>query len=114
MADKTDWAFPAELQPTQGEFGFDLPKLVCGAYGTLCVLTELTFRVFPKPPFAAILCLPDVSPEVGFGLLRKIAHSPLEPAGLAYLPAAMMPGPAPVTTIHPRSAMASPNCRASS
>ena len=27
--------------------GFDLPKLVCGAYGTLCLLTELTFRVYP-------------------------------------------------------------------
>ena len=27
MADKTDWAFPAELQPTQGEFGFDLQEV---------------------------------------------------------------------------------------
>jgi glycolate oxidase FAD binding subunit len=72
--------------------GFDLPKLVCGAHGTLCVLTEVTFRVFPKPAFAAILCLPDVSPEVGFAHLRKIALSALEPAGLAYLPESMMPG----------------------
>src|SRR5207302_2089366 len=72
--------------------GFDLPKLVCGAYGTLCVLTELTFRVYPKPPFAMTLCLADVSPETGFAQLRKIAHSALEPAGLAYLPATLMPG----------------------
>lgn len=72
--------------------GFDLPKLVCGAYGTLCVLTELTFRVFPKPAHAAILCLADVAPEVGFAALRKIALSPLEPAGLAYLPSSLMPG----------------------
>ncbi len=72
--------------------GFDLPKLVCGAYGTLCVLTELTFRVYPKPAFAVTLCLADVSPEVGFAHLRKIAHSALEPAGLAYLPSTMMPG----------------------
>ena len=69
--------------------GFDLPKLVCGAYGTLCVLTELTFRVYPKPQHAAILALNDVTPEVGFAHLRKVAHSALEPAGLAYLPAAM-------------------------
>ena len=70
--------------------GFDLPKLVCGAYGTLCVLTELTFRVYPQPQFATILCLSDVTPEEGFGALRKIALSALEPAGLAYLPANML------------------------
>jgi glycolate oxidase FAD binding subunit len=70
--------------------GFDLPKLVCGAYGTLCVLTELSFRVYPRPQFAATLCLSDVTPEIGFAVLRKIAHSALEPAGLAYLPGNMM------------------------
>ena len=70
--------------------GFDLPKLVCGAYGTLCVLTELTFRVYPKAQYSALLCLSDVTPEVGFAALRKIARSALEPAGLAYLPASML------------------------
>jgi glycolate oxidase FAD binding subunit len=70
--------------------GFDLPKLMCGAYGTLSVLTEMTFRVYPKPGQAAVLCLADVTPEEGFAALRRIAHSALEPAGLAYLPAGMM------------------------
>jgi glycolate oxidase FAD binding subunit len=70
--------------------GFDLPKLVCGAYGTLCVLTEMTFRVYPRPQFFTVLCLSDVTPEIGFAHLRKIAHSALEPAGLAYLPDTMM------------------------
>jgi glycolate oxidase FAD binding subunit len=70
--------------------GFDLPKLVCGAHGTLTVLTEMTFRVFPKPQHAVTLCIADATPEIGFAALRKIAHSALEPAGLAYLPASMM------------------------
>jgi glycolate oxidase FAD binding subunit len=70
--------------------GFDLPKLVCGAYGTLCVLTEMTFRVYPKAQCSATLCLSDVTPEVGFAALRKIARSALEPAGLAYLPGSML------------------------
>ncbi|HYJ36095.1 MAG TPA: FAD-binding protein [Rhizomicrobium sp.] len=70
--------------------GFDLPKLMCGAYGTLSVLTEMTFRVYPKPQNAAVLSLSDVTPEIGFAALRKIALSALEPAGLAYLPAGMM------------------------
>jgi glycolate oxidase FAD binding subunit len=72
--------------------GFDLPKLMCGAYGTLSVLTEMTFRVYPKPQHAVILRLADVTPEDGFAALRRIAHSALEPAGLAYLPAGMMTG----------------------
>jgi glycolate oxidase FAD binding subunit len=71
--------------------GFDLPKLMCGAYGTLSVLTEMTFRVYPKPGEAAVLAIADVTPEDGFAALRRIALSALEPAGLAYLPAGMMP-----------------------
>ncbi|HEX4026265.1 MAG TPA: FAD-binding protein [Rhizomicrobium sp.] len=70
--------------------GFDLPKLVCGAYGTLAVLTEMTFRVYPQPQYFVVLCLADVTPEDGFAALRKIALSALEPAGLAYLPGNML------------------------
>ena len=67
--------------------GFDLPKLMCGAFGTLSVLTELTFRVYPRPTRAAVLAVKDVGPLEGFAHLRKIARSALEPSGLAYLPA---------------------------
>jgi len=70
--------------------GFDLPKIMCGAYGTLGVLTEMTFRVYPKPQYAAVLCLADMTPQDGFAALRKIALSALEPAGLAYLPGNML------------------------
>lgn len=70
--------------------GFDLPKLMCGAYGTLGVLTEMTFRVYPQPQYFVVLCLADVTPEDGFAALRKIALSALEPTGLAYLPGNML------------------------
>jgi glycolate oxidase FAD binding subunit len=66
--------------------GFDLPKLMCGAFGTLAVLTELTFRVYPRASRAAVLAVKDVGPLEGFAHLRKIARSALEPSGLAYLP----------------------------
>ncbi len=81
-------SFRAGAKVVKNVTGFDLPKLVCGAFGTLCVLTELTFRVYPKALHAVTLCIGDVTPEVGFAHLRKIAHSALEPAGLFYLPAA--------------------------
>jgi glycolate oxidase FAD binding subunit len=83
-------AFRGGSKVVKNVTGFDLPKLMCGAYGTLSVLTEMTFRVYPKPQHARVLCLADMTPQDGFAALRKIAHSALEPAGLAYLPAAMM------------------------
>jgi glycolate oxidase FAD binding subunit len=79
-------AFRGGAKVVKNVTGFDVPKLVCGAFGTLCVLTEVSFRVYPKASHATTLCIPDVSPEVGFAALRKVAHSALEPAGLFYLP----------------------------
>ncbi len=73
--------------------GFDLPKLVCGAFGTLMVLSEVTFRVYPKPLARATLMLRDLPPKAGFAALRAIWKSALEPSGLAYVPgSANFPG----------------------
>jgi glycolate oxidase FAD binding subunit len=69
--------------------GFDLPKLMCGAMGTLGVLTEATLRVYPKPPQSASLIVRDVNVEDGFALLRRVWQSPLEATALAYIPASM-------------------------
>ena len=79
-------AFRGGAKVVKNVTGFDVPKLVCGAFGTLCVLTELSFRVYPQPGHSTTLCLADVSPQDGFAALRKIAHSALEPAGLFYVP----------------------------
>ena len=79
-------AFAAGSKVVKNVTGFDLPKLVCGAFGTLGVLTEMTFRVYPRPRFAATIALLDRAPEDGFAALRKIWQSALEPSGLAYLP----------------------------
>lgn len=67
--------------------GFDIPKLVCGAFGTLCILTELTFRVFPKPKESITFAVFDVDAGIGLELLRRAWSSPLEPTGLAHIPA---------------------------
>jgi glycolate oxidase FAD binding subunit len=64
--------------------GFDIPKLMCGAFGTLGVLTELTFRVAPlaeRAPAVKIRC----GAEDGLRLLRQVAGLAVEPTGLAYL-----------------------------
>ena len=69
--------------------GFDLPKIMCGAHGTLGALTELTFRVAPTPARAPAIAIRDCTPIDGLSLLRKAAGLALEPTGLAYLPSAM-------------------------
>ena len=66
--------------------GFDLPKLMCGAFGTLGVLTEITMRVVPLPARIASFALVMSSAEAGLRALRQAAALPIDPTGLAYLP----------------------------
>ncbi|HEY5338554.1 MAG TPA: FAD-binding protein [Rhizomicrobium sp.] len=81
-------AYKAGGRVVKNVTGFDLPKLMCGAFGTLGVLTEVTLRVFPKPSDAAVLIVRDISAAEGLTLLRTIWSSPLEATGLCYVPAA--------------------------
>ncbi len=81
-------AFRGGAKVVKNVTGFDLPKLACGAFGTLMVLSELTFRVYPRPVARATLILRDREPDAGFAALRAIWKSALEPSGLAYIPGA--------------------------
>jgi glycolate oxidase FAD binding subunit len=81
-------AFRGGAKVVKNVTGFDLPKLVCGAFGSLMVLSELTFRVYPRPVARATLILRDRPPTAGFAALRTIWKSALEPSGLAYIPGA--------------------------
>jgi glycolate oxidase FAD binding subunit len=77
-------AFKAGGKVVKNVTGFDIPKLVCGAFGTLCVLTELTLRVFPKPARSQTFVVRNIEPKEGFALLRKVWASPLEATGLGF------------------------------
>jgi glycolate dehydrogenase FAD-binding subunit len=78
-------AYKAGGKVVKNVTGFDLPKLMCGAMGTLGPLTELTLRVVPKAPRATTLAVRDIAPANGFALLRRVWSSPLEATGLAYV-----------------------------
>jgi glycolate oxidase FAD binding subunit len=66
--------------------GFDLPKLMCGAFGTLGVLTEITLRVGPLPEHVAAIVVGNCTAEAGLSLLRRASQLAVDPTGLAYLP----------------------------
>lgn len=70
--------------------GYDLSKLAAGSWGTLSVLTELSFKVLPAPPASASLAIWGLSTADGMSLLTTMASSPCEPSGLAFLPNAAL------------------------
>ncbi|PZU93046.1 MAG: glycolate oxidase subunit GlcE [Chelatococcus sp.] len=67
--------------------GLDLVKLSAGAFGTLGFLTEVTFRVLPRPERIVTLQWRGLSDEEGVALLAKALGSPFEPMAAAHLPA---------------------------
>ena len=67
--------------------GLDLVKLVAGSYGTLGFLTEVTFRVLPKPERVVTLAWHDLGDEAAVSLLSAALGSPFEPFAAAHLPA---------------------------
>ncbi|PWB89766.1 glycolate oxidase subunit GlcE [Methylocystis sp. MitZ-2018] len=71
--------------------GYDLSKLVCGSYGTLALLTELTLKVLPKPQTECTLLAIGAEEAESLALLRRATATPCEPSALAMLPAGAAP-----------------------
>jgi glycolate oxidase FAD binding subunit len=67
--------------------GLDLVKLNAGAYGTLGLICEVTFKVMPRPERAATLVLSDLTDQVAIEALSIALCSPFEISGAAHLPA---------------------------
>ncbi|MBI1981841.1 MAG: FAD-binding protein [Methylocystis sp.] len=67
--------------------GYDLSKLVCGSYGTLALLTELTLKALPKPETECTLLAIGADEAESLALLRRVTATPCEPSSLAMLPA---------------------------
>ena len=59
--------------------GFDLPKLMCGSYGTLGLIASVTFRVHPMPEKTLTLAARDADPVA---LVKKIRELQVEPAAM--------------------------------
>ncbi len=72
--------------------GFDISKLVAGSHGTLCFMTELTFRLWPVPEAEATLTVSGLAERKALELLRGIAGEPIDATGLAHLTAGASAG----------------------
>lgn len=68
--------------------GYDLARLMTGAYGVLGVLTEVAYKVLPKPERVATVLLFGLADADAIRALSAALGSPFDVSGAAHLPAA--------------------------
>ena len=63
--------------------GYDLVKLMAGSYGTLGVLSEVSFKLLPKVDAVGTISLQGLSPSAGVAAMSAALASPFEVSGAA-------------------------------
>lgn len=69
--------------------GFDLSKLMAGSFGTLAVLTEVTFRALPAPEQSRTLFVLGLDDAEAVAAMRDAAATAVEASAFAHLPPAV-------------------------
>ncbi|MFV0369612.1 MAG: FAD-binding protein [Hyphomicrobiaceae bacterium] len=69
--------------------GYDLARGLAGSWGTLGILTEVTFKVLPWPEAAVTLIYPGLPDDLAVELLCAAMGTPFEVSGAVHLTAAL-------------------------
>ena len=67
--------------------GYDLVKLMTGAWGTLGVLTEVSLKVLPRPEAQACVTINGLDTGEAVAAMARALRSPFEISGAAHSPA---------------------------
>lgn len=65
--------------------GYDMPKLFIGSYGTLGVITEVTFRLYPLPETECTALFLSSGFDAPSAMVQSLLSSPLEPSSIEIL-----------------------------
>lgn len=79
-------AFKAGGRVMKNVTGYDLPKLLCGSFGTLAVMTEITMKVLPAPEKTRTVLLLGLDDTGARDAMAAALNSPHEVSGAAHLP----------------------------
>ncbi|MEL7414796.1 MAG: FAD-binding protein, partial [Pseudomonadota bacterium] len=66
--------------------GYDLVKLMAGSYGTLGILTEVSFKVLPAPEARQVLLFDGLDVAQAVACMTEAMGSPYDLSGAAHLP----------------------------
>ena len=69
--------------------GYDLPRALCGSWGTLAVASTLTLKVNPRPETSATLVLSGLSDEKAVMAMCAAMGSSAEVSGAAHIPSGL-------------------------
>jgi glycolate oxidase FAD binding subunit len=67
--------------------GYDMAKLLIGSYGTLGVIVEVSFKLFPLPVERGTFVIPAGTLGIGRDIRRRVLESPLNPMRMVLLDA---------------------------
>ncbi len=67
--------------------GYDMCKLLAGSFGTLAVMTEVTFKVVPAAESTRTVIVFGLDDEAAISAMRGVLRGPHEVSGAAHLPA---------------------------
>lgn len=67
--------------------GYDVCKLMAGSFGTLALMTELTFKVLPAAEDVRTLLIAGLARDDALSALRRAIGTPYDVSGVAFVPA---------------------------
>ena len=70
--------------------GYDVARGLAGSWGTLAVMTEVTFKVVPRPERTATLIFSGLTDEIAAEVMCKAMATSYEVSGAVHLPADMV------------------------